>query len=204
MIKTVYRRSTGEVLRILTLLPNDTLDTLGDDEAVVDGRVSSDFYIGANETPIKRENSPGPFYTWDWGTKTWVPQLAAAKERVIALAVLEYRRQKELPIVYDAKMLDSDDEAREQLVFSAFEFAERARLSQPGTAASRVWENKDGTFYKFDTDAQFRNWLGGFVIALGNRTAAQRKILRQHVLNIRACVSVADVLSYDYTTGWPA
>lgn len=204
MIKTVYRRSTGEVLRILTLLETDTIDPLGEDEAVVDGRVASNFYIGANETPIKRDDAPSPFHTWDWNTKTWLPQLAKAKLHVMQLAISEYRRQKELPIVYDGKSLDTDDEAREQLSFAALEFAERARLNQPATAAGRVWENANGTFYRFDTDAQFRNWLGGFVIVLGNRTAQQRLALRQHVRAVRALSTVEDVLAYDVTQGWPA
>lgn len=146
---------------------------------------------------------PSEFYAFDYATKQWIPQLARAKEAKIKAVIVEYKRQKELPLSYDAKILDTNEEAREQLLFKAFEFAERTRLSQPAGAAARVWENADNTFFVFDTDTQFRNWLGGFVITLSNRIAQQRLALRTHVQNIRALTTVKDILAYDITVGWP-
>lgn len=129
--------------------------------------------------------------------------LPEARRQKLRRLLEEYGLRKELPLAYDAKTLDTDDEAREQLMFKAFEFAERARLNQPAGAAARVWENADNTFFTFDTDQQFRNWLGGFVITLSNRIAQQRIALRQHAQNIKALTTVEDILAYDITVGWP-
>lgn len=161
-----------------------------------------EFYF-ADGVFVERSPRVSEFHEWNVLTRSWVPLLAKAKQEFIFRAVVEYRRRKELPLTYDAKTLDTDDEAREQLMFKAFEFAERARLNQPAGAASRVWENADNTFFTFDTDQQFRNWLGGFVITLSNRTAQQRIALRQHVQNIRALTTVEDIIAYDITVGWP-
>lgn len=169
---------------------------------VTDDLFEADVYY-ANGEVLQKPPPPTTFSVWDEVANAWVPDLAAAKQRYSFLAVEEYRRRKELPLSYDNKTVDTDADAREQLMFKAFEFAERARLNQPAGAAARVWENADNTFFRFDTDIQFRNWLGGFVIALSDRTAQQRLALRQHVQNIKALTTVEDILAYDITVGWP-
>lgn len=169
---------------------------------VTDALFEADVYYVGGEI-LEKPPQPTLFSVWDDATNSWLPDVSSAKSRHSFLAVEEYRRRKELPLSYDGKILDTDDEAREQLMFKAFEFAERARLNQPAGAAARVWENADNTFFRFDTDIQFRNWLGGFVIALSDRTAQQRLALRQHVQNIKALTTVEDIIAYDITVGWP-
>lgn len=208
MLAVLVDSATGTILQRMQLQDNEDLlrfDTPTAKALECSADVFSrfkEFYL-ADTVFVERPARVSEFHEWDAVTRSWTPVLAKARQETAFRAAAEYRRRKELPILYDGKTLDTDDEAREQLMFKAFEFAERVRLNQPAGAAARVWENADNTFFVFDTDIQFRNWLGGFVITLSNRTAQQRLALRTHVQNIKALTTVEDILAYDITVGWP-
>lgn len=203
----IFITATGQILRVVEApVGSATLQlAAGEDWIPAENETDETHYVDTSTlTLVAIPPRQTQFHTWDPATRAWVPNVPAAKSVRVNDLLAEYRRRKDLQLVYDAKALDAGLEAREQLVFKAFEFAERARLAQPATGASRVWENADGSFYTFAADGPFRNWLGGFVIALSDRTAQQRLALRQHVQNIRALTTVEDILAYDITVGWPA
>lgn len=203
----VYDKSTGEILQNIAAVDADAALYETPSRGVIlatEARLDTEWYYDTAQGQfIAIPAQPSKFHVWNSATKTWNPQLSRAKRARLSDALKEYRSRKELPIIYDAKTLDTDNEAREQLMFKALEFAERVRLKQPANAAARVWENADGTFHTFATDNGFRNWLGGFVITISERVAQQRLVLRMHVQNIRALTTVEAVLAYDITTGWP-
>lgn len=202
----IFDTITGQILRTATVPAGSANLNVGpgEDWVAADTEQDDTHYVDVTTLQfIAFPPRPSEFYTWDWTTKAWDPDLASAKREKIRLVLAEYYVRKELPIVYDSKTLDTNDEAREQLMFKAFEFAERARLNQPAGAASRIWENADGTFHMFATDAGFRNWLGGFVITLSDHVAQLRIAVRNHVQNIRALTTVEAVIAYDITVGWP-
>lgn len=201
----VFNKGTGRINRIVDVPVGHAALNAQQDEDWIPVTVENDetHYVDvATMQLVAIPLQPTEFHDWDATFKQWSPQLAEAKKAKLALLLQEYRRRKELPIAYDSKTLDTDEPAREQLLFHAFEFAERARLNQPAPAAARIWENADGTFHSFATDTGFRNWLGGFVITLSERTAQLRIAARQHAQAIRALTTVEDVLAYDLTTGW--
>lgn len=201
----VFNKVTGQILKNVFAADTDLLTYQTETEgALLSTEFVDDemFYINGN-VPHAMPAKPSQFHDFDFVTKTWLPRLPQAKAQKLAQLLKEYRRRKELPLDYDSKVLDAGEDAREQLTFKAFEFAERVRLNQPAGAAARIWENADGTFHAFATDTGFRNWLGGFVIALSERTAQLRIAARQHAQNIRALTTVEGVLGYDITTGWP-
>lgn len=203
----VFDRATGSIVRRIhgadgtsEFYKTETEDVIVQPDDVSDDR----FYI--DTVAHKFVNIPEPlteFDEWDSSLHQRVTNLHLAQKRRVSQVISEYRRRKELPLMYDNKVLDTDDAAREQLMFKIFEFEERARLNQPAGVAARAWENSDGTFHTFGTDAELRNWLGGFVIALSERTAQLRVATRRHAKSIRSLTNVDAVMAYDVTAGWP-
>ena len=137
---TVYDLITGEILRCGDA-PSEwcELQAQNNDEALHIG-----FAFDANEfffegdVPVRKHVKPSPYHEWDWTTKSWLPNLDAARESQ-RQAWNEWR-DRELVAGYphNGHVFHSDDRfmAELQLILKGYE---RGYLT--GTSAIRTRDN---------------------------------------------------------------
>ena len=137
---TVYNISTGEILRS-GYAPNEwiNLQTSSELEAVHLGEaLDASMFFFVDGQPIQKPNAPSNFHSWDWSTKSWLPNLDAARES--QLQAWNAWRDRELVAghSHNGHVFHSDDRfmAELQLILKGYE---RGHLT--GTFAIRTRDN---------------------------------------------------------------
>jgi len=137
---TVYNISTGEILRS-GYAPNEwiNLQTSSELEAVHLGEaLDASMFFFVDGQPIQKPNAPSNFHSWDWSTKSWLPNLDAARES--QRQAWNAWRDRELVGGYphNGHVFHSDDRfmAELQLILKGYE---RGHLT--GTFAIRTRDN---------------------------------------------------------------
>ena len=137
---TVYNISTGEILRS-GYAPNEwiNLQTSSELEAVHLGEaLDASMFFFVDGQPIQKPNAPSNFHSWDWSTKSWLPNLDAARES--QRQAWNAWRDRELVAGYphNGHVFHSDDRfmAELQLILKGYE---RGHLT--GTFAIRTRDN---------------------------------------------------------------
>lgn len=138
--------------------------------------------------------APTPHHNWDWATKTWVSNLAEAKEsKKNAVSTLR-KAHNYLPISYSSSVFDADETAQRNV--SAWQTQLAAGTDLPPGFVWRDYNNVD-----HPADAAFINGLG---TAITLRGTVLYQVAWVHKAAIDALSSIEDVLAYDITAGWPA
>jgi len=137
---TVYNISTGEILRS-GYAPNEwiNLQTSSELEAVHLGEaLDASMFFFVDGQPIQKPNAPSNFHSWDWSTKSWLPNLDAARES--QRQAWNAWRDRELVAghSHNGHVFHSDDRfmAELQLILKGYE---RGHLT--GTFAIRTRDN---------------------------------------------------------------
>ena len=195
---TVYNLITGEILRCGDA-PSEWCEfqAQNNDEAVHIG-----FAFDANEfffdgdAPVRKHAKPSEYYEWDWTTKSWLPNLDAAKAEKKAEIETELDRRLYLP----CNGFDADNISRQRISGTI------ARLQRgDGLPAGWIgWRDASNNMHWATDDA---------ATVLANLTALSRAIEDQeqallvagwaHKKNIGDLADLGDILSYDVTKNWP-
>ena len=168
----------GQVL----LEPPDTVDF--QEDYILDGLL------------IRRPANPSPHHDWDWTTKSWLPNLDAARESKLQQVTTELNRRLYLP----CNGFDADKVSRDRISGMI------ARL-QRGDGLPVGWVGWR------DADNQQQWAADDAAIVLANLTALSRAIEDReqalmvaswtHKANIAALEDIDAILGYDVTVGWP-
>ena len=143
-----------------------------------------------------RPSKPSPHHEWDWHTKSWLPDLDAARESKLQQVTTELNRRLYLP----CNGFDADKVSRDRISGMI------ARL-QRGDGLPAGWMGWR------DADNQ-QHWAEDDVATvLANLTALSRAIEDReqallvagwtHKANIAALEDIDAILSYDVTKNWP-
>lgn len=195
---TVYSISTGEILRS-GYAPDEwiNLQTSSELEAVHLGEaLDASMFFFVDGQPIQKPNAPSPHHEWDWPTKSWLPNLDAARNAKLREVATELSQRLYLP----CNGFDVDRVSRERIA------AMMARLQRgDGLPAGWVgWRDASNQQQWVTDDA---------ATVLANLTALSRAIEDReqallvaswtHKANIAALTDIDAILAYDVTAGWP-
>ena len=134
----IYSESTGERLRVISTSADNIAAQLAPGEAaVLADQGSLEGYVQNGEL-VPFPSKPSPHHEWDWTTKSWLPNLDAAREA--QRQAWNAWRDRELIAGYahNGHVFHSDDRfmAELQLILKGYE---RGHLT--GTSAIRTRDN---------------------------------------------------------------
>lgn len=192
---SVYCESTGEVLWSGTCLDADYENLYVPEGAAKTPRGCdpSLHYVCPQTTEfLELSVAPTRFHIWDWQSRTWLPDLAAAV----------YVRKKEVdekltavcaePVTFQGSDFDADDQSQAALLSWVLYVASGAPLP-----AEFTW--RDARNLHHPADAQFLQGLSN-LIAL--RRSAARVIAWKHKQTIDTLSDIGEVLAYPTESGW--
>ena len=163
-------------------------------DAPFDVDLSKD-YIQDGEI-VRRPPSPSPHHEWDWTTKSWLPNIDAARKAKLQEVATELGRRLYLP----CNGFDADKTSRERISGMI------ARLQRgDGLPAGWVgWRDASNQQHWSQDDA---------ATVLANLTALSRAIEDReqallvagwtHKANIAALTDIDAIIGYDVTANWP-
>lgn len=189
--------SEGRILCVGSAPPGSDLSILGlviTQDGLFDVSFKED-YIQDGEI-VRRPPSPSPHHEWDWPTKSWLPNLDAARNAKLQEVTAELNRRLYLP----CNGFDADKVSRERISGMI------ARLQRrDGLPAGWVgWRDASNQQQWVEDDA---------MTVLVNLTALSRAIEDReqallvaswtHKANIAALADIDAIIGYDVTANWP-
>lgn len=191
----IYSESTGEMLRVISTSADKIAAQLAPGEgAVLADQGSLDGYVQNGEL-VPFPAKPSPHHEWDWTTKSWMPNLDAARASKLQQVSAELNARLYLP----CNGFDADKVSRERISGMI------ARLQRGGglPAGWVGWRDASNQQQWADDDAE---------TVLANLTALSRAIEDReqallvaswtHKANIAALEDIDAILGYDVTAAW--
>jgi hypothetical protein len=154
----------------------------------------SEDYIQDGEI-VRRPSRPSPHHDWDWTSKSWLPNLNAAKAAKKTEIETELSRRLYLP----CNGFDVDNVSRERISGMI------ARLQRgDGLPVGWVgWRDASNDMHWVAGDAAtVLASLTALSLAIENREQALLVASWQHKANIAALTDIHAILAYDVTTAW--
>ena len=139
---------------------------------------------------------PSPHHEWDWPTKSWLPNLDAARESKLQQVAAELNTRLYLP----CNGFDADKTSRERISGMI------ARLQRgDGLPAGWVGWRDASNQQQWATDdaATVLANLTALSRAIEDREQALLIASWQHKANIAALTDIDAILAYDVTANWP-
>lgn len=155
----------------------------------------ADWFEG--DDPKTLPERPSPHHEWDWPTKSWLPNLNAARESKLQQVAAELDARLYLP----CNGFDADAVSRERISGTI------ARL-QRGDGLPAGWmgwrDASNQQRWAADDAATVLASLVALSRALEDREQALLIASWQHKANLNALEDFNAILSYDTTAGWPS
>ena len=170
--------------------------------SAVEHSVDTVYFNGTELTEFPAQTSP--HHEWDWPTKSWLPNLDAAKAAKKAEIEAEHSRRINEPLLYDGKVLDADQAARDNLKAKLEEVRERIRLNMPMAPELLVWRDNDNQTHSWSTIEAYHDWLAGYAVTMSERGTRCYTCAWYHKDTLKQLSEMEAVLNYDLTQGWPA
>ena len=149
-----------------------------------------------NGAIARRPLQPSPQHEWDWATKSWLPNIDAARNAKLQEVAAELNRRLYLP----CNGFDADRTSRERISGMI------ARLQRgDGLPAGWVgWRDAENTMHWSQDDAvTVLNNLTALSRAVEDREQALLVASWTHKANIAALEDIDAILGYDVTANWP-
>ena len=193
----IYNVASGEIKRSVFCSEADVALNAASDESWVEADVSdASCYIQDGE-PTHFPEKPSPHHEWDWSTKSWLPNLDAARESKLQQVAVELNARLYLP----CNGFDADHVSRGRISGTL------ARL-QRGDGLPAGWigwrDASNQQHWAEDDAATVLASLAALSCAIEDREQALLAASWQHKANLNALEDFAAILSYDTTTGWPS
>ena len=154
----------------------------------------ADWFEG--DDPKTLPERPSPHHEWDWPTKSWLPNLNAAREAKLQQVAAELNARLYLP----CNGFDADAVSRERISGTI------ARL-QRGDGLPAGWmgwrDASNQQRWAADDAATVLASLVALSRALEDREQALLIASWQHKENIAALTDIDTILNYDVTANWP-
>lgn len=204
----IYDIETGIVDRILRCPRNQvSLNVFEgqafvevEDQTVIDDPANA--YV-LNGNLVRISNGP-PYHEWDWPTKSWLPNIDSAKAAKKVEIEAEHSRRINEPLIYDGKVLDADQTARDNLKAKLEEVRERIRLNMPMAPELLVWRDNGNQTHSWPTIEGYHDWLAGYAVAMSDRGTRCYACAWYHKDALGQLSVMEDIMNYDLTQGWPA
>lgn len=194
---SVYDQTTGQVLRTVTCQEEDVLLNVKSGELWLDAEVSDETHYVQNGELVQLPSRPSPHHDWDWATKSWLPNLDAAREAKLQQVVAELTTRLYLP----CNGFDADKVSRGRISGVI------ARL-QRGDGLPAGWvgwrdANNQQQWVTDSAETVLAN-LTTLSCAIEDREQALLIASWSHKANIAALVNIEAVMNYNVNEGWEA
>ena len=154
----------------------------------------ADWFEG--DDPKTLPERPSPHHEWDWTTKSWLPNLAAARESKLQQVAAELNTRLYLP----CNGFDADAVSRERISGTI------ARLQRGnGLPAGWIGWRDASNQQRWAEDAAMTVLanLTALSCVIEDREQALLIVSWQHKANIAALSDIDAIIAYDVTAGWP-
>jgi hypothetical protein len=194
---TIFNKTTGEIIKLKHAdVHEKELLGLSPSEDAVEGAFSDGLIDLDSMSPVPFPEKPSPHHEWDWPTKSWLPNLDAARESKLQEVAAELSTRLYLP----CNGFDADRVSRERISGMI------ARLQRgDGLPAGWVGWRDASNQQQWATDDA--------ATVLANLTVLSRAIEdREHALlvaswnhkaNIAALTDIDAIIAHDVTANWP-
>ena len=188
----------GEILCVGSCPDSADLSNLGSVITVgsIVGVGSETHYVQNGEL-VPFPEKPSPYHAWDWPTKSWLPNLDAAREAKLQSVATELNARLYLP----CNGFDADDTARSRISGTI------ARL-QRGDGLPAGWvgwrDASNEQHWAADDAATVLNHLTALSRAIEDREQSLLVAAWQHKKNLEGLEDIDAIVNYDLTLGWPA
>ena len=202
----------GEILCVGSAPDSADLSNMGNTITVgsIVGVGAETHYVQNSEL-VPFPEKPSAHHDWDWPTKSWLPNLDAAKAAKKTEIEAERNRRINEPLIYDGKVLDADQAARDNLKAKLEEVRERIRLNMPMAPELLVWRDNANVSHSWPTIEADHDWLAGYAVAMSDRGTRCYACAWHHkdVLKVANDPNgqpwtVESIATHDITVGWPA
>ena len=191
----VFNPDSGMVLQCIKA-PDSHAQYYGDDVLIVEDENVTDmthYVVGGVLVPFPEK--PSPHHDWDWPTKSWLPNLDAAKATKKAEIETELSRRLYLP----CNGFDADTVSRERISGTI------ARL-QRGDGLPTGWvgwrDAENNMQWVTDDAATVLANLTALTRAIEDREQALLVAAWQHKSNIASLTAIEDLMNYNVEEGW--
>ena len=154
----------------------------------------ADWFEG--DDPKTLPERPSPHHEWDWTTKSWLPNLAAARESKLRQVAAELNAR----LYLSCNGFDADAVSRERISGTI------ARLQRGGglPAGWIGWRDASNQQrWAEDDAATVLASLVALSCAIEDREQALLIVSWQHKANIAALTDIDAIIGYETTQGWP-
>ena len=206
---TIYTLATGEITRHVSCQEEGIGSFFNEtEEKAVSGFFSNGYFV--ENTFVLFPEKMSSFDEWDWPTKSWLPNLDAAKAAKKAEIEAERNRRISEPLIYDGKVLDADMTARDNLKAKLEEVRERIRMNMPMAPELLVWRDNGNQTHSWPTIEAYHDWLAGYAVAMSDRGTRCYACAWHHKDVLKAANdpngqpwTVESIAAHDITAGWP-
>jgi hypothetical protein len=193
-----YNLETGKVTKYLSAPVSEAEMNLSEGEGFLESNVIPVENAYVNEGVVVTSGKPpSRFHVWDWPTKTWIPDLPAAREAKKQEVASELIRRLYLP----CNGFDADRTSRERISGMI------ARLQRgDGLPAGWMgWRDAENNMHWITDDAAaVLTNLTALSRAIEDREQALLVASWTHKANIAALTDIDAIIGYDVTAGWPS
>lgn len=201
----IFDKTTGEIIKLKRADVHEKgLLGLSPSEDAVEGTFSDGLIDLDSMSPIPFPEKPSSYHEWDWPTKSWLPNIDSAKATKKAKIEAERNRRINEPLIYDGKVLDADQTARDNLKAKLEEVRERIRLNMPMAPELLVWRDNGNQTHSWPTIEGYHDWLAGYAVAMSDRGTRCYACAWYHKDALGQLSVMEDIMNYDLTQGWPA
>ena len=208
----IFNSETGEVIKKKTSPETSKLNlVLAPGEDAIEADLSGVYVDITTVRPVPFPAKPSPHHDWDWPTKSWLPNIDEAKAAKKTEIEAERNRRINEPLIYDGKVLDADQAARDNLKAKLEEVRERIRLNMPMAPELLVWRDNGNQTHAWPTIEAYHDWLAGYAVAMSDRGTRCYACAWHHkdVLKVANDPNgqpwtVESIATHDITVGWPA
>ena len=191
----VFEPATGKILQCVSA-PDSHAPLYGEHTLISEDGISDEthFILDGELTafPIK----PSPYHIWDWPTKSWLPNLDAARESKLQQVAAELNTRLYLP----CNGFDADQVSRGRISGTI------ARL-QRGDGLPTGWigwrDANNQQQWAEESAATVLANLTALSCAIEDREQALLVASWTHKTTIAALEDIDAILGYDVTAGWP-
>ena len=146
---------------------------------------------------------PTLFHFPDITTRGWLPNLDAAKAAKKTEIEVERNRRINEPLIYDGKVLDADQAARDNLKAKLEEVRERIRLNMLMAPELLVWRDNANMTHSWATIEAYHDWLAGYAVAMSDRGTRCYACAWYHKDVLEQLSVLEDIMNYGLSQGWP-
>ena len=200
----IFSSETGEVIKKKTSTETNKLNlALAPGEDAIEADLSGVYVDTTTVSLVPFPTRPSPHHEWDWPTKSWLPNLDAAKAAKKAEIEAERNRRISEPLIYDGKVLDADQTARDNLKAKLEEVRERIRLNMPMAPELLVWRDNSNVTHSWPTIEAYHDWLAGYAVAMSDRGTRCYACAWHHKDTLGQLSVLEDITNYNLSQGWP-